>query len=108
MESSKFRVRVRVRIPLRRRTRITGLRGVREGPGGLPPWRSTDDQRQGSAVATLRIASVEKPVWCGRLARNDDVIGPNNVEGWHARPSAAVAMIDGTASCSAELQLGVV
>jgi len=74
---------------------ITGLRRKLGSSGGLPPFRSTDVHRLGSAIATLRIDSVETAVWCGRLARNDDVIGPNNVEGWHVRPNAPVESING-------------
>jgi hypothetical protein len=51
------------------RTLITGLRWVRDWQDGLPLFRSTDDQGLGSAIATLRIDSVENAFWCRRLNR---------------------------------------
>jgi hypothetical protein len=30
-------------------------------------------------------------LWRGRLARNDNAMGPNNVEGWHVRHNAPPA-----------------
>jgi hypothetical protein len=78
----------------RTQIRITGLRRKPGGQGGLPPRRGTDDRRLGSAIATLRIDSVESTVWCGRVARNDDFVGPINVEGWHVRPSAPMTETD--------------
>jgi hypothetical protein len=79
----------------------TGLSGKPVGQGGLPRYRNTDDRRLGSAIATLRIASVETASWCRRLACNDGAKGPNNVEERHVRPSAPIAVIIITVTATA-------
>jgi hypothetical protein len=52
-----FRTLIRTRTRIR--TRITGLRRKPGRQRGLPPCRGTDERRLGSAITTLRIASVE-------------------------------------------------